>query len=133
MDQMIVDHAIIKQSGSDIDITIMDSTIAGAYDSALNDRPFSENRNYSGKTHIKFHGALKKGNMDIYIGKDMLTLMHAGLGAKGLVMIIVKAAGDDYIGAAKSLASAIQQTVKAGNVKTSVHFTIRHWTSIKKS
>ncbi|MHA6973497.1 hypothetical protein [Levilactobacillus brevis] len=71
--------------------------------------------------------------MDIYIGKDMLTLMHAGLGAKGLVMIIVKAAGDDYIGAAKSLASAIQQTVKAGNVKTSVHFTIRHWTSIKKS
>jgi len=132
MQQMIADHTIVKHNGNDTDITIMDSSIAGAYDAALNNRAFSENRSYSGKIHVNFHGAIKHGNMDIYIGKTVLTAMHAGWGAADLVKIIVEAAGENYVGAVKSMVGAISQTVKAGNTKTGIHFIVRHWTSIHK-
>lgn len=132
MQKMIADHTVVKHDGNDTDITIMDSSIAGAYEAALNNRAFSENRSYSGKTHVSFHGPIKSGNMDIYIGKTVLTALHAGWGATELIAIIVNAAGENYYGAVKSMVGAITQTVKAGNTKTGVHFVVRHWTSIKK-
>lgn len=132
MQELIAEHTVIKHDGNDTDITIMDSSIAGAYDAALNNRAFSENRSYSGKTHVSFHGPIKNGNMDIYIGKTVLTALHAGWGAADLIAIIVSAAGENYYGSVKSMVGAITQTVKAGNTKTGVHFVVRHWTSIKK-
>jgi len=133
MDQIVADHAIITHNGEDTDITIMDSSVAGAYESVTTGKPYSENRKYSGKTRIAVHGALKRGNVDIYIGKNVRTLAHASLGAADLGKIIYHAYGYRYINAVNDLVQASKQAVEAGNTKTGVHIKVRHWTNIKKS
>jgi len=132
MQQLIADHAIVKRNGNETDITIMDSSVIGAYESVTKGTAYSENRSYSGKTRFQCHGPLKNGNFDVYLSKLTVTAIHAGVAAGNLALIIFHAYGYHYIKAVKDMANAITNTVKAGNTKTGMHFRVRHWTSVKK-
>ena len=109
---------------------IKDSALEHAYLSVWRKRLSSwqqKNRRYE----IVWHGAVKKGNADLYLSKSSLVGAHAGVAAANLLLIVVQAYRENYRGAISAMKTAIKQTVTSSKVKSGKIFEMHHWTSIK--
>ncbi|MFC6254986.1 hypothetical protein ACFP1H_10395 [Secundilactobacillus hailunensis] len=117
--------------GNETIMEIKDSALEHAYLSVLAPNVLVVGNRKTGVTKIVWHGAMKKGNADLYLSKRTLVGAHAGAAAAGLLAIVALTYGEDYKDAVKAMGSAIKQTVKASKVKNGKIFEMHHWTSIK--
>lgn len=86
----------------------------------------------NGVTKIVWHGAAKKGNLDLCVSKNTLEVYHVASAAGNFSMIFINAYFANYPKACLNLVKAMKATVSVGKLKNGVHFRVRHWTSIKK-
>lgn len=127
MQRLIAEHSVKTKNGSDTTIIVADSVVIGAYDAVITGKPFSENRAYHGKTKVVWHGAAKKGNLDVYISQSALGGAYGVAAAGHLIGVLIAGAGENAPVAVKQMVSAIKSTVKAGHLKGGVHFIVRGW------
>ncbi|GAX01674.1 hypothetical protein [Secundilactobacillus silagei] len=110
---------------------IKDSALEHAYLSVLAPNVLVVGNRKTGVTKIVWHGAVKKGNADLYLSKSSLVGAHAGVAAANLLLIVVQAYRENYRGAISAMKTAIKQTVTSSKVKSGKIFEMHHWTSIK--
>lgn len=107
---------------------IKDSALEHAYLSVLAPNVLVVGDRKAGVTKIVWHGALKKGNADLYLSKDTLLGGHAALAATDLLLVVYKTYRFKYKNALNSMRGAISNTVAASKVKNGKVFMLRHWT-----
>ncbi|GAW99982.1 hypothetical protein [Secundilactobacillus mixtipabuli] len=117
--------------GNETIMEIKDSALEHAYLSVLAPNVLVVGNRKTGVTKIVWHGAMKKGNADLYLSKRTLVGAHAGAAAVGLLAIVALTYEENYKKAAKTMGYAIKQTVASSKVKNGKIFEMRHWTSIK--
>lgn len=117
--------------GNETIMEIKDSALEHAYLSVLAPNVLVVGNRKTGVTKIVWHGAMKKGNADLYLSKRTLVGAHAGAAAVSLLAIVALTYEENYKKAAKTMGYAIKQTVASSKVKNGKIFEMRHWTSIK--
>lgn len=110
---------------------IKDAALEHAYLSVLAPNVLVVGNRKAGVTKIVWHGAMKKGNADLYLSMSSLVGTHAGAAAASLLAIVALTYLEDYKDAIKAMGTAIKQTVASSKVKNGKIFEMRHWTSIK--
>ncbi|MCH5462953.1 hypothetical protein HC026_07035 [Lactobacillus sp. LC28-10] len=117
----------ITTQGGQTTMEVKDAAVEHAYLSVLAPNVLVVGNRSSGVTKIVWHGAVKKGNVDIYLSKNTIIGGHAGLAAVNLIKFGVNMYAENYFGAVKSFGAAIDHTVKASKVKNGKMFKMRHW------
>lgn len=125
----------VTYSGDDTIVSITDDDMLNYYGQQDTQSPFLvlAKSAHKGVTKIVWHGAAKKGNVDLYLSQTTLTLYHSLIAAGNLGNVILQSYFANYPKVAKAAVNAIKHTVQAGHITSGKQFKIRHWTSITTS